>query len=201
VSFSDLNLVSRALTLQGGETQKVFSVNTQPNQGWQFVYQFSRDTENGTIEITSSTNIAQFNQIIDFGGGTGDFIVGKGAVEIQCTNLGAVPATLNAYLTTENFIDEVQSLTEVSQSGGAIGVFVDVGTFTGHCPYPYNRFSIFTSNNLDLRFVDSGGGAVATYLNLGNTNRFVLNQPMPKRLRLQFAGTVANQPFTVKWGR
>ena len=199
------NLVSRSVSIPAGETIRILDINVDIQQGWQMVYQFTADSQAGNLNLKTTTNLSDFTQQFDWGAATGDFITGKGSFRVEVTNFAIAPApasTINTYVTTENFIDSVGSFTELRQSGGVIGVFQDAGTFGGFVPFPFNAFSILTSDPIDIRFVDHSGALVdAIYLGVPQRDRLLFQTMMPKQLRLQVAGTIINQPFTVQWTR
>lgn len=199
------NLISRTVEIERGETITLFDVNIDIQQGWQLVFQFTGDSQQGEIEIETFTNISSFVQKLDWSSHVGDFITGKGSFRVRVNNQAAAPgppSTINAYVTTENFLDDVASFTESSNTTSAvIGTFGDVGEFQGHIPFPYNSWSIFTSSPIDVRYVDDAGGVIATYPAVAIGDAFLRRQFMPKRLSLQVAGTVVSQLYTIQWSR
>ena len=204
IEIGNHNLISRVVSIPAGQTVVLFDVNVDIEQGWQFIYQVSDDSDSGTITLKTHTNLADFEQRFDWGASTGDFITGKGAFRIEASNSATPPAndsTIAGYITTENFIDSVQSFTETVQIFAVAGAFADVGTFGGFCPFPYNAFSLITTNPIDIQFVSSAAVVSATYLAVPQRDRLLFQTSMPKSLRLQAAGTVPNQPVTVQWTR
>ena len=199
------NLVSRSVAIPAGETVRVLDINVDIQQGWQMVYQMTSNSQAGNLNLKTTTNLSDFTQQFDWGGSTGDFITGKGSFRVDVTNFAIAPApdsTINTYVTTENFIDSVGSFTELRQTGAAIGAFADAGTFGGFVPFPFNAFSIFTSSPIDIRFIDHSGVLVdAVYLAVPQRDPLLFQTMIPKQLRLQIAGTILNQPFTVQWTR
>ena len=203
--IGDRNVISRSETIERGETISAELRHLDVQQGWQLVFQFSGDSQQGEIEIETFSNIASFTQYLDWSAFTGDFVTGKGAFKVRVNNQATGPgnpSTINAFVTTENFLDDVASWTESSNTtSGVIGTFGNVGESLGHIPFPFNSWSIYTSSAIDIRYVDQAGGVVATYPAIAVGDAFLFRQFMPKRMRLQVAGTVANQLYTIQWSR
>jgi len=204
VEIGNHNLISRVVNVPAGQTVVLFDVNVDIQQGWQFIYQVSNASDRGNITLKTHTNIADFQQQFDWAANTGDFITGKGSFKVEATNLGIPPgpdSQISGYVTTENFIDSVASFTENGQVLGGVGVFSPIGTFGGFCPFPYNAFTLYTSDPIDIEFRVTPAVVTATYLAVPQRDRMLFETIVPKSLQMVVAGTVPNQPVTVQWTR
>jgi hypothetical protein len=81
-----------------------------------------------------------------------------------------------------------------------IAVYYHVGGNNGFIEYPFNRYAIFTTHNINLKMTDESGNTEATIATVTPLEAQVI-KPIPLNYRLSIQGTQAAQNLSLMYLR
>ena len=136
---------------------------------------------------------------VSFGKNNGDIVTGMGAVEIYFTASSAGSTEISSYLTNQSYDIDVGSLTQ-HQVLTAPAAYNYIGGNSGFLEFPFNRYAIFTTDNINVNIENESG--VIEYKTAAMTPLQAREiQIIPLDYRLSIQGTIVNQNLTILYIR
>ena len=194
-------MISREIVAQVDQEIRVFDVDLDDDIAWTIVWQ-EQDVGVGSATVLYRRNLVELKQEISFGRNGGELITGVGSFSFSITGGMINGCRVRAFWTLQPRLIDVASLTDATQSL-ATATTVDLGSFGGFIPYPYNAVSIFTTAvNFLVAVIDTGSLPMQSLITITPPDPFVMAWQIPPNGRVRIRhNTGAAETFTPLYTR